>query len=114
MDNTEPTFRGFKRSDLGYDPAFDVPRTRELNIENPQPDPGILAEYRYLFVAGGYVERSMAVDAIGGHIRGGAAAQQLALAARRYLCGVPLPSIAASTAAMKDAYHNKYTEGWKP
>lgn len=114
MDNnsTEPTFRGFNRWDLGYNPAFDVPPVRKLNIEDPKPDPGILAEYRYLFAAGGYVERSAAVDVLGGGPN--TAWARMFMAAQRYMRGVPLPSVSATAAAVHDALKNPYAEGWKP
>lgn len=100
----EPTFHGFKRSDFGYDPKFDVPRTKELDIENMNPEEGILSEYQELFGEDGYIERSMYVDALGGNVPvGHSTSRSLLVAARRHMLGVKLPPKAATLAAFKAA-----------
>lgn len=59
-------FRGFRPGDFGYNPEFDVKPARPINVENPQPDPEMLAEYEEFFGEDGYLQRSMIVDALGG------------------------------------------------
>lgn len=93
MEETqEPTFHGFKKSDFGYDPTFDLPETKDLDVFNLAPEEGILTEYQELFGDDGYLERSMYVDHLGGNVLGWPTTElTLRLAARRNLLGVKLP-----------------------
>lgn len=99
----EPTFCGFKRSDFGYDPKFDLPKTKEFDINNLSPEEGILAEYQELFGDDGYIERSMYVDALGGNVPRLDGRRQLAVAAHRHLLGVKLPPKADTFALLRAA-----------
>lgn len=92
------TFRGgFTEADFGYDPNWPPKMTDE---EREASDASSRAEHKELFGENGYVERSMAVDALGGNIelmrRAGLGYRdpraQIALAARRHVMGVKLPS----------------------
>lgn len=98
----EETFRGFKRSDFGFVPAEPIP-FRDIDVENLNPEPGILAEYQELFGPDGYVERSMYVDALGGAMSGGTR-EGLMLAARRHMAGIKLPSIRDTGELMQKTY----------
>lgn len=93
-------FRGFRPGDLGYNPEFDVKPARPINVENPQPDPEMLAEYEEFFGEDGYLQRSMFVDALGGgpitlRTRDDRYVDptrvSLATASQRFNRGVPLP-----------------------
>ncbi len=116
-DNDKPCphcghFRGFRPGDLGYNPDFDVKPARPINVENPQPDPEMLAEYEEFFGKDGYLERSMCVDALGGGpITLHTATRpvdmmkiRLATATRRHMQGVPLPSTRETLDLIKSAW----------
>lgn len=106
-------FRGFRPGDLGFNPDFETKPARDINVENPQPDPGMLAEYQELFGDDGYLERSMFVDALGGGAPRGVGSRgqrldglsvSILVMADRAKRGVTLPSKKLTLTLLHDAY----------
>jgi hypothetical protein len=97
---------GFSREDFGYNPDFDVPRAKELDVENLNPEPGILKEHQELFGDGGYFVKSYTLDALGVQPGGINLTESLRRMAWRHRNGIPLPSVKTLRSA--------YNEAWLP
>ncbi len=103
----EETFHGFKRSDFGYNPAYDVPPAKPLDVENLNPEPAILKEHQELFGDGGYFTRSYHLDALGEQPGGVRLEGSLRRMAWRHREGIPLPSLETLQRAYREAWLGK-------